>query len=41
MITFRGLPTFTWTQAKLYAREPVATFFTIFFAPLLNSCCSG
>lgn len=30
----RGLFTFTWTQAKLYLREPLATFFTIFFAPL-------
>jgi ABC-2 type transport system permease protein len=25
----------TWTQAKLYVREPLATFFTIFFAPLM------
>lgn len=31
---FRGLITFTWTEAKLYLREPIATFFTIFFAPL-------
>ena len=33
-MTIRGLSTFTWTQGKLYLREPLATFFTIFFAPL-------
>jgi len=33
-MTIRGLAVFTWTQAKLYVREPIATFFTIFFAPL-------
>jgi ABC-2 type transport system permease protein len=33
-MAFRGLPSLTWTQAKLYVREPIATFFTIFFAPL-------
>lgn len=32
-MTIRGLSIFTWTQAKLYLREPIATFFTIFFAP--------
>ena len=30
----RGLSTLTRTQATLYLREPIATFFTIFFAPL-------
>ena len=30
----RGLSTFTRMQALLYLREPIATFFTIFFAPL-------
>ena len=34
-MTIRGLSIFTWTQGKLYLREPLATFFTIFFAPLL------
>lgn len=29
----RGLLKLTWVQAKLYLREPVATFFTIFWAP--------
>jgi ABC-2 type transport system permease protein len=33
-MAFRGLRIFTWTQTKLYLREPIATFFTIFFAPL-------
>lgn len=33
-MAFRGLRIFTWTQTKLYVREPIATFFTIFFAPL-------
>jgi ABC-2 type transport system permease protein len=33
-MTINGLFIFTWTQAKLYLREPIATFFTIFFAPL-------
>jgi ABC-2 type transport system permease protein len=33
-MAIRGLSIFTWTQAKLYLREPIATFFTIFFAPL-------
>lgn len=31
----RGLPQLIWTQAKLYLREPMATFFTIFYAPLM------
>lgn len=31
----RGLPQLIWTQAKLYLREPAATFFTIFYAPLM------
>ncbi|MGC8958919.1 MAG: ABC transporter permease [Chloroflexia bacterium] len=31
----RGLAPLIWTQAKLYLREPVATFFTIFYAPLM------
>ncbi|MCS7179520.1 MAG: ABC transporter permease [Anaerolineae bacterium] len=31
----RGLLKLTLTQMKLYLREPVATFFTIFFAPLM------
>jgi len=30
----RGLFNLVWVQAKLYLREPVATFFTIFWAPL-------
>jgi len=30
----RGLPQLILTQAKLYLREPIATFFTIFYAPL-------
>ncbi len=30
----RGLFRLTFTQAKLYLREPAATFFTIFWAPL-------
>lgn len=34
-MTIRGLSIFTWTQGKLYLREPIATFFTIFFAPLM------
>jgi ABC-2 type transport system permease protein len=34
-MTIRGLSIVTWTQGKLYLREPVATFFTIAFAPLL------
>ncbi|HYO44787.1 MAG TPA: ABC transporter permease [Candidatus Limnocylindrales bacterium] len=34
-MTIRALPMLTWTQAKLYVREPLATFFTIFFAPLM------
>jgi ABC-2 type transport system permease protein len=34
-MTIRGLSIFTWTQGKLYLREPLATFFTILFAPLL------
>jgi ABC-2 type transport system permease protein len=34
-MTIRGLSIFTWTQGKLYLREPLATFFTIFFAPLM------
>jgi ABC-2 type transport system permease protein len=33
-MSIRVLSLFTWTQAKLYVREPIATFFTIFFAPL-------
>ena len=33
-MSIRGLSILTWTQAKLYLREPIATFFTIFFAPL-------
>jgi len=33
-MSLRGLRTFTWTEAKLYLREPIATFFTIVFAPL-------
>ena len=33
-MSIHGLFIFTWTQAKLYLREPIATFFTIFFAPL-------
>lgn len=31
----RGLPQLIWTQAKLYLREPIGTFFTIFYAPLM------
>ncbi len=31
----RGLWTLTLVQVKLYLREPAATFFTVFFAPLL------
>ncbi len=31
----RGLLQLIWTQAKLYLREPMATFFTIFYAPLM------
>jgi len=34
-MAIRGLSIFTWTQGKLYLREPLATFFTILFAPLL------
>jgi ABC-2 type transport system permease protein len=34
-MTIRGLSIFTWTQGKLYLREPIATFFTMFFAPLM------
>ena len=34
-MTLRGLSIFTWTQGKLYLREPLATFFTILFAPLM------
>ena len=33
-MSLRGLAIFTRTQATLYLREPIATFFTIFFAPL-------
>ena len=33
-MSIRVLSLFTWTQAKLYVRELIATFFTIFFAPL-------
>ena len=33
-MSIRVLSLSTWTQAKLYVREPIATFFTIFFAPL-------
>ncbi len=31
----RGLTKLIWVQMKLYLREPVATFFTVFFAPLM------
>ncbi len=34
-MSIRGLSIFTWTQGKLYLREPIATFFTMFFAPLM------
>ena len=34
-MSIHGLALFTWTQAKLYLREPIATFFTVFFAPLM------
>ncbi len=31
----RGLRKLTWVQMKLYLREPIATFFTILYAPLM------
>lgn len=31
----RGFGKLIWVQMKLYIREPVATFFTIFYAPLM------
>ncbi len=31
----RGLLKLIWVQMKLYLREPIATFFTIFYAPMV------
>jgi len=31
----RGLAKLTWVQMKLYLREPIGAFFTLFFAPLM------